>query len=236
MDDLEQELFIDRICGGDVTIVAMTPARAWLVSGHNMPANTCAGAEPRRYWLAPGQVLALAESATCAPPSGVVSDVTDGIVSIAMAGAGRHDLLAMATPRDPTLLQPGRCARSLFAGLPALLAADANMIVIYMERSLAPWLLTWLRTATAERVTPLSDLPVCLAAGRTDGTKDIGGGRLAGCFPKPSQHHLDPRGSCRLAWCRSGGPEPRWLPDQAAPADSPMSGSSLGGAMVSSVM
>ena len=88
-----------------------------------------------------------------APPSGFVSDVTDGLATFEIAGPRAAEIVAMGCTLDAhgPALAPGRCAQTAFAGVKVVLYADAprETFRLHAERSLAAWLLEWFTQAAS---------------------------------------------------------------------------------------
>jgi sarcosine oxidase gamma subunit len=146
MAELALSMIRARIEVPGLTVTTVEPARLWLVSGVEQDANTIAGGDPARLWLAPGRVLVVADSPAPPPDFGFVSNVKDGFVVLEVSGAWR-DLLAMGSTLDPALLEDGRSARTMFAGLNVVLARKGAALRLFVDRPLAAWLLDWLRQA-----------------------------------------------------------------------------------------
>jgi sarcosine oxidase gamma subunit len=53
----------------------------------------------------------------------------------------------MGCPLDPATLVPGHCAQTLFADVKVVLYRHGDAVRLHVERSLAQWLLDWLRQA-----------------------------------------------------------------------------------------
>ena len=105
--------------------------------------NTAAGkGERRALWLGPDQWLVVT-------PSGA-----EGRAVIGLAGAHARDVLAKGCPLDlhPRAFGPGRCAQSTLAKALVILhqLSDRPSYDIYVERSFADYLWTWLEDAAAE--------------------------------------------------------------------------------------
>ncbi len=121
------------------------PAGMFLVSGGGMPAPNSVRELPGGYgcWLAPDRFLAV----TPTPPSGFVSDVTDGQAVFILTPGSAADFIAMGCTLNPDALAEGRCAQTLFAGLKVLLYRRDGLIHLHIDRPLAAWLLAWFRQA-----------------------------------------------------------------------------------------
>ena len=145
MPDLAREPVVASIEGNGIAVRVVDVDGQFLVSGEDMPANTIDGDERYAVWLAPGRRLAVGNAA---PDGEFVSDVSDGFVVIDISGPRTDEMLAMASPLDPALLVPGRCAQTLFAGVKIVLYRHAAALRMHVERPLAAWLLDWLRQAT----------------------------------------------------------------------------------------
>jgi sarcosine oxidase gamma subunit len=146
MAELALSMVRARIEASGLTITTVEPTRIWLLSGVDQEPNTAIGLDPEWFWLAPGRALVIAESPVPPPDGMLVSNVKDGTVVFEITGAWT-DLLAMGSTLDPALLEEGRCARTLFAGVAVLLARRGQVLRLFVERPLAPWLLDWLRQA-----------------------------------------------------------------------------------------
>jgi sarcosine oxidase subunit gamma len=83
-----------------------------------------------------------------------VVDVSDSRAVITLSGPRALDVLAKGCPLDlhPRVFSPGRCAQSLLAKAHVLLhrVDDAPTFEIYVHRSFADYLWTWLEDAAAE--------------------------------------------------------------------------------------
>jgi len=144
MAELERRPIAVTMDGDGIAVCVVQVAGQFLVSGGDMPANTIEGSDPYAMWLAPGRRLVVANTA---PDGSFVSDVSDGIVVIEFSGAQMENILAMGCPLDPGTLVSGRCAQTLFAGVRVVLYRHGNAVRLHVERSLAQWLLDWLRQA-----------------------------------------------------------------------------------------
>lgn len=134
--------------------------------GFALPAepNHLAGKTAQAFWMAPGQWLAVSDGRADAdltqrlghavgPVGGFVSDVTDGFARFEISGAGALRLMAMgcALDFDSPAMAPGRCARTLFAGLHVLLypSGPRDTFRIHAERQFALHLWEWLEKASS---------------------------------------------------------------------------------------
>ena len=119
----------------------------------------------RALWLGPDEWLVVtppgAEGAMCAALHAVrpgrhvaVTDVSEGRAVIGLAGPRARDVLAKGCPLDlhPRAFGPGRCAQSTLAKALVILHQidDRPAYDIYVERSFADYLWTWLEDAAAE--------------------------------------------------------------------------------------
>ncbi len=129
--------------------------------------NTAAGARGRAaLWLGPDEWLvvtppgdeartdaglrkALAEFRHAA-----VTDVSDGRAVIGLSGPNARDVLMKGCPLDvhPRAFKAGDCAQSTYAKALIIVhqTSDAPAYDIYVERSFATYLWTWLEDAAAE--------------------------------------------------------------------------------------
>ena len=128
--------------------------------------NTAVGGNGRTaLWLGPDEWLIVTppgeEGATCAALRTMrlgrhfaVTDVSEGRAVIGLAGADARDVLAKGCPLDlhPRAFGPGRCAQSTLAKALVILhqLSDRPAYDIYVERSFADYLWTWLEDAAAE--------------------------------------------------------------------------------------
>ncbi len=144
MPELQRRPIAATMGGSGIAVHVVQLAGQFLVSGPDMPPNTIEGNDHYALWLAPGRRLVVGDTA---PSGSFVSDVSDGMVVIEISGAHTKDVLAMACPLDLAALVSGRCAQTLFAGVKVLLYRHGAAIRMHVERSLAEWLLDWLRQA-----------------------------------------------------------------------------------------
>ncbi len=87
-----------------------------------------------------------------------LTEVTDGRIALALAGPSARDVLAKGCPLDlhPRTFKPGDCAQTLLAKANVLLhlrAADPPAdptFDLYVARSFAPYLWSWLEDAGLE--------------------------------------------------------------------------------------
>ena len=95
---------------------------------------------------------------TLADSHTALTEVTDGRIALALAGPSARDLLAKGCPLDlhPRSFKPGHCAQTLLAKANILLhlregdpPADPTFD-LYVARSFAPYLWTWLEDAGLE--------------------------------------------------------------------------------------
>ncbi len=129
-------------------------------------ANTAAGDGARTVlWLGPDEWLivtppgaedetARALRAALAGHHVAVTDVSEGRTVIALAGPHARDVLAKGCPIDvhPRVFGAGHCAQSTYGKANVLLhqTSDAPAYDIYVERSFADYLWSWLEDAAAE--------------------------------------------------------------------------------------
>jgi sarcosine oxidase, subunit gamma len=82
-----------------------------------------------------------------------IVDVSDGLVSLDVSGAGSRMLLAKGCGLDlhPRSFPPGRCARTRLADLPVVVdcLAEAGHFELHVSRSYSAYLLSWLTDAAA---------------------------------------------------------------------------------------
>lgn len=138
--------------------------RAALGTGLPREANTTeSGNGLLALWLGPDEWLIVgppgAEAAieaclveALAASGAAVVDVTEGRTAIRLAGPMARDVLAMGCPLDlhPRAFATGRCAQSFLARSTVILhRAKDGVFDLYVERSQADYLWTWLRTAAA---------------------------------------------------------------------------------------
>ena len=87
-----------------------------------------------------------------------ITDVTDGRVAFRVAGPSARDVLAKGCPLDlhPRAFPPGRCAQSLLAKASVLIhlvdddPERGPSFDVYVARSFAQYLWTWLEDAGRE--------------------------------------------------------------------------------------
>ncbi len=147
MADLARQLLAETITAPGLTVAIDQPARIFLVAGPGLAPNTAIGNNPVALWLTPNRRLLVAATDHPPPDAAFVSDVTDGFVRITISGPRLADVVAMATTLNPSVLTPGRCAQTQWAGVKLLLHPTADSLHIYIDRPLAPWLLGWFRAA-----------------------------------------------------------------------------------------
>ena len=124
------------------------------------PADLAVG--PRALWLGPdewlvvdggGETLAALRAALDGRHAAVV-DVSDSRAVIALSGPRAREVLAKGCALDlhPRVFAPGRCAQTLLAKAHVILHQidDAPSYEIYVHRSFADYLWTWLEDAAAE--------------------------------------------------------------------------------------
>jgi sarcosine oxidase subunit gamma len=137
-----------------------------------LPSESCTSASKEQIsalWLGPdewlvtcpaGEVTRLQSSLreALADIHAAITDVTDGRVALRVAGPSAREVLAKGTPLDlhPRAFPPGSCAQSLLtkaAVLIHLLEDDPERgpsFDVYVARSLAQYLWTWLEDAGRE--------------------------------------------------------------------------------------
>ena len=123
------------------------------VLGHRLDSEPgrCAGDDPRSIWTAPDRWLvtsdrrdrfAFVEAIEAAVVgTALVTDVTDGLPAIEMAGPAARSLLAHGCS---TGVADNYSARTLLALQPVTLAARGDAIRLFVDRSLLPYLWNWL--------------------------------------------------------------------------------------------
>ncbi len=128
--------------------------------------NTAAGDDARTVlWLGPNEWLIVtrpdaekqtadALRAALAGQHVALTDVSEGRAVIALAGRHARDVLAKGCPIDfhPRVFRAGRCAQSTYGKANVLVhqTSDAPAYDIYVERSFADYLWTWLEDAAGE--------------------------------------------------------------------------------------
>ncbi len=128
-----------------------------LPSAHN---TTASGNNLTALWLGPDEWLIVGpadtEQALTDALQGAASaiiDVSEGRTVIRLAGPMARDVLAMGCPLDlhPTVFSAGQCAQSHIARTTIILhqVDDGPTYDIYVERSQADYLWTWLEQAGA---------------------------------------------------------------------------------------
>lgn len=121
--------------------------------------NTTRGADPIVFWMSPVERLIVSQSQPAAallgslaaerqPHRAVATDVSQALVSLRIAGDGAVEALAadVSVDLEGSDMAPGRCARTLFARLPALLhRPEAEQIFdLYVDRPVAVFVRDWL--------------------------------------------------------------------------------------------
>ncbi len=138
--------------GDGVTIRLITPGRMFLVSEGrpDLAPNERRGEAPYWLWLALDRALLVGAAAA---PEGFASEVTDGLLTFEIAGAGAAAILAMGCTLDAAgdALAPGRVAQTPFAGVKAVLYAQGSRVRfrLHAERSLGAYLLEWFTQAAS---------------------------------------------------------------------------------------
>lgn len=142
-------------------------ARAVDLDGQRMPAvgATAAAGEFRVLGLAPGEWLVVSDHADGAKIQEVLQsglegecfalvDLSDGLLGLRMQDRAVRDILSRSCGLDlhPQLFPAGRCARTRFAQLPVTLDCrdDPQVFELYVARSYASWLRSWLIDSAAE--------------------------------------------------------------------------------------
>ena len=123
-----------------------------------MQPNTVAENDTHRaLWLGPDHwlVVTLKEAAEALAGSHAgLTDVSEARAVIGLEGANARDVLMKGCPLDlhPRSFGAGRCAGSVLASAAVILhqTSDAPAYDIYVQRSLAEYLWTWLEDAAAE--------------------------------------------------------------------------------------
>ena len=125
------------------------PAGLWYVSqgGPEPEPNAVLGDDPCCLWLAPDRRLMVAYQPASPPQAGFVTDMTDGLTTLALFAPHADPLLAMGSTLDPALLRPGRCAQTLFAGVRVVLLPRPDALHLFVERPLTRYLQDWFRQA-----------------------------------------------------------------------------------------
>lgn len=135
-----------------VTVRLVDPGRLFLVSPPpaDLAPNEVRGAGPWWLWLAPDRALLVGAAAA---PEGFVSDASDGLATFDVVGPRAAEIVAMGGTLDPhgSVLAPGRCAQTLFAGVKIVLYAHASRehFRFHVDRSLAAYLLEWFTQAAS---------------------------------------------------------------------------------------
>ena len=129
------------------------------------PNTTASGGALTALWLGPDEWLVvgppdregdIAEGlrAALAGRHCAVTDVTEGRAVIGLAGGHARDVLMKGCPLDlhPREFKPGDCAQSTLAKATVILhqTSDAPAYDIYVERSFADYLWSWLEDAALE--------------------------------------------------------------------------------------
>ena len=94
-------------------------------------------------WLAPDRALVVTKKA----PSGFASDMSQGLAVFELSPPHDVAFLAMGCTLPPEVLEDGRCAQTLFAGVKVLLTRRGLPLHVHVERSLALFLRDWFRQA-----------------------------------------------------------------------------------------
>jgi heterotetrameric sarcosine oxidase gamma subunit len=138
------------IAAPGVAIRVLDPAGQFYVTGGpDLAPNARVGTDPCSLWLAPDRALVVCAAQREVPQGAFVSDVTDGLVLIEIAGPRAPDIIAAATTLDRALLAAGRCAQTLFGGVKVVLYADGENFRLHVERPFAAFLLAWLAQAAS---------------------------------------------------------------------------------------
>jgi heterotetrameric sarcosine oxidase gamma subunit len=144
MPELQRQSIASTVNGVGIAIRVRDTVGQYLVSGADMPPNAIEGSDPYSLWLAPGRRLVVGD---VVPDGAFVSDVSDGLVVFEFSGGHADEILAMGCPLDPAALTERNCAQTLFAGVKVVLYRHGDAVRLHVERSLAQWLLDWLRQA-----------------------------------------------------------------------------------------
>ena len=123
------------------------------IIGHRLDPRpgSCHGDDPRSIWTAPDRWLLTsdredrfgfaAKVAAAAPRSVLVTDVTDGLPAIELAGPGARVLVAHGCSVE---VADGCSARTLLALQPVTLVATGERVRVFVDRSLLPFLWDWI--------------------------------------------------------------------------------------------
>ena len=133
------------------------------------PCTSAAKAQISALWLGPdewlltcpaGEVARLQSALrdALADVHAAITDLTDGRVALRVAGASARDVLAKGTPLDlhPRSFPPGSCAQTLLAKAAVLIhlldddPERGPSFDVYVARSFAQYLWTWLEDAGRE--------------------------------------------------------------------------------------
>ncbi|MCH7794326.1 MAG: sarcosine oxidase subunit gamma [Proteobacteria bacterium] len=129
------------------------------------PNTTASGGTLTALWLGPDEWLVVGPPnregeiiedlrALLAGRHCAVTDVTEGRTVIGLAGGHARDVLMKGCPLDlhPREFKPGDCAQSTLAKATVILhqTSDAPAYDIYVERSFADYLWSWLEDAALE--------------------------------------------------------------------------------------
>ncbi len=118
------------------------------------------------HWMSPEEWLVMGASAAtvvelvrrgCMNHLYHVADVTDGRVIFEISGTYARDVLAKGCSLDlhPRSFHPGRCAQSLLAQIPVLVAAPAEStipFIVTVDVSFTTYLRTWFEDAAREYI------------------------------------------------------------------------------------
>lgn len=126
------------------------------------PNTSAVGAGVSVLWLAPGEWGLVGDGAsdTARRAAGALagathhlSDLTEGRVVFAIAGASARNLLARGCSLDlhPRAFAEGDCAQTRFAHLPVLIhrPSDDDLFELWVEAPCAAWLTAWFEAAAA---------------------------------------------------------------------------------------
>jgi len=133
----------------------------WLGAPRPLVPNTQSnGARGRILWLGPDEWLVVmpdpADSATETNLRGLLPEearlcaVGDGLARVAVEGGAGRWLLAAGCPLDPSspALGEGGCAQTRLAHASVIIVPEsAERLLVYVRRSMARYLWTWLETA-----------------------------------------------------------------------------------------
>jgi sarcosine oxidase subunit gamma len=113
--------------------------------------NTTTEADGRLVlWLGPDEWLVLGGTEADYAHAAAAVDVSANRVAFELSGEDAADVLAQGCSLDLDALVPGRCAQTLLARIPVILARrDAGTWLVLARPSLAAYLREWLEDAGA---------------------------------------------------------------------------------------